>query len=1231
MVRHVTVRVGWHDNKWNGTICKDPKGNYYCRDNYSLLSPRVQKRFNLDEEENNKGKSLSQCNLQNYVPPCYWSINAFGDKKFKVYDHHPFADLKKYQNKFEKSVPPLEYDITKNTMMTWCFQLGFARNSAQRYVPQEELEHRFEHYQSELQKGKSLVYCYANYSNPLTGDDYKYALVGVGVVDSVSKPQKYQFSEDHLVEIRSDQGMRNFPEYAWQFPISVDSEFAFVLPFHEYLDWVEAGAASDKNERIKTLQEVVIPIEENIIPHFKYVSMHLTHDKALYLLYKIKKSLRKMKEHDVVDAAQLKAIDVKLDKMMQIAWTQRGRYPGFINATYVLVKNEITSDTLHDQISELRNTIESQVGSLSNLFEGGFSQLKDLSTFHLKIVRVLQKNKDVLRFLSTFDFSIPQFEEIKKIIFTEGVSTIKNNPYVILEKYHRGYFSEWNVDESDFGIKLYQIDTALIPDINYSDWDGDSFVDSPGRIRAVIVQILLDAAKNGNSCLTRDDILQEITNYPLFYISDKLDMNIDKLLEYEKQSIFKEKFVISDQFAKGTTIYQLKEIRKIEEIIENFVNRMSKKQYSLTKDDETHIDSIVSKEKSQLGIRLKENERRHLYRNCLKNGLFVLSGKAGSGKTSAIVNLIEQFLADKKTPIFVFTPTGKSNLVIRQRLKSKGITDENLLKISTIHRFLYSAVFDSLRSSGYGSFSPANNLNETAGLLVNLVSQILDNDLENLNSFTRISENFRFSPGVLIIDEASMVNEAMLAALFAMINVENLKHLIIVGDEKQLPPIGIGRPFVDCIYNLKKQNQEQNYIRLESNLRFDSSKGIGTIADIFESNKNPTPSDFIDVFNTTDETFEIQYFENEADIRKLITKTLKQISTISDDELPKMFGDVFSDSTTPILDKIQIITPRRVGNFASGFINSNVIKEKSHLFSPRTKLICEKNQYVWIEKAGRKKRILALANGSMGYIMPDGRVEFDELNDFVKDYGPSYEITKIKNQVMEDSYKIERDINIGYAITVHKSQGSDYEHVIFVIPEISPHLMRELLYTAFTRTKIKLHLFVNKQLKDEFPTVLINAHQNSTIEERKTMLFGQKNSPMRPYELQLKNGERINVRSKIEYIIAKSLDDAQINFVYEPQKFLVEHRIIPDFEISINNTTYILEHLGNMEDFNYRSRWNRKRDIYKKLGLDDFLITTSEDKSGSNVGKALIEIINHIRTGNLKKTEADYSKHHYYL
>lgn len=1244
-MKHVTVRFAWHDNKWNGRICMNPTGNFYCRDNYSLISPRIQKRINLGIEDKLKERPVSDAlKSANYIPPCYWSINALGEKDYPITDPHPFQDLKRMGEKFSKQVPPLKSILRHNSVFTWCFKLGFGEDrSEQLYVPTSELKKRVDVYTGEISKEKSIAFFYANYSNPLTGDDYRYVLLGAGLVEGLEKPIEYSIPQSLLQELRSGDRMQNFPTSSWQFQINLKPETTFIMPYHEYLRWTEDAQGAQRSERWKKLEEIVIPINEgNVIPHFKYVSMHVNHDKAIFLLYLFKRSLRKMKEHgEIVPYSEVEKIEFVVDRLLNIAWKERGKYPGFENSLYSILKTNFAPEKLKDTISAVRSFILKKTGSLDKFFSST-TRLTAEEPAIAKALREIEVNKELLRFLSIFDFSTIQFNNVKEIINKIGFQTIKKNPYLLLEKYHFDGQDSWNIEEADYGINLYQIDIALIPDLDYADWETPYSAQSPERIRAVITKILYDVTREGSSCLTREEIIESIKNYPLFYIADELNVDVDKLIEYEKQPIFKEKFVIRDEsFQGGPVLYQLKQLRTVEDALEQFFKKMMNKKHTLSSSDQSWIDNTVRLEKQGAGDKLNSNERQMLYRNALENGLFILSGKAGSGKTTAVVNLIQRFRELDNTPIFVFTPTGKANIVIRDRLKPHGLTDDNRIKISTIHRFLYSAIFDAIRNyqtqnkyssyNRYNEYRPNSNIGQQASIMVDLISKILSGKLEVLDDFMELSKGFRFSPQVVIIDEASMIDEVLLSALFAMINADNLKHLIVVGDEKQLPPIGAGRPFVDTIFQLKRTGMERNYIRLESNLRFDTTARIGYLAEIFGGNKSPHPHEIADALAKNDSTLEIHYFSSDQELKESVRKVLNSIGKPKAGALSDMFGDIFEDSTKPVLDRIQIITPRRVGSFGSLFINTNVVKEGVQEFSPRTKLICEENKYVYVKKDGRYKRVLALANGSMGYIMPDGSVRFEDLDDFQRDFGWSYDIENIKREVRDDYIGIERTINFGYAITVHKAQGSDYEHVILVIPEMSPFIMRELLYTAFTRIRTKLHLMIHSSLKDELALIFAKAYENSSVEQRRTLLFGHKSSPYRPYLLTLKNGTTIEVRNKIEQIIGRTLDNFCERLEYEPKDFLQEHRVLPDFKFEIDGITYYLEHLGHMDNRSYRNRWIQKLGIYEKLGIGDNLITTTESDQASDTEQNIFQIVSDVKANSLKVTPGSHSKHHYVI
>jgi len=1220
LVKHLSVRVAWHDNSWNGKVCSEPENNIYCRGNYSLLSSRIQRRIDLELEKKFKGSSIAEI-VKNtgYIPPCYWSINAQGKQVCTANDFHPFSDLRGFKAKFE-TVPPLQYKIEPYTLFSWPFLIGYGEGF-QRYVGLDELEDRTKSFLSEVVGKKSIAFLYCNYSNPLTGDDYKYLLIGAGLVSKTKEPQDYKIEPELLQKMRRDPSMKNFPEQSWQYQINLDEEFSFTLPYQEYLQWYNLNDGISKEKKWKTLERIIIPIEEyNLIPNFKYVSIHIPSDKAIFLLYLFKRSLEFMKSDGLADPSKLDVIEKKLNALLQIAWQERGKYPGFNNALQTILKNDFEPRTISDIVSQLRLAIEKHFATLDAFFSKN-EEISNLPNHLQRAYRLLKRNQNRLEFLSRFDFSVIQFENTLQILDKFGLEEITKNPYLILENYQFDEQKDWNIDYADHGISLYQIDIALLPDPKFSDWDFGFDSSSPQRLRMAIAKILTDHAdKYGATCLSRDNIIENLENYPLYYISTKLTIDQNNLEQLEKQSLFKEKFVIDDQtFRNGKVVYQLKQFRKMESIIEQFIDKMLQRKYDLDDQDRQAIKAMLAFEHTKLS-KSEIIEREKMYENILSHRLFILSGKAGSGKTNTIINLIRHFKKNGSTPIYVFAPTGKANLVIRDRLKKYNLHNDVGIQVSTIHRFLYSSIREH-----YGSSYNKGKIEKYKLYM----KRILEKQLESLDDFLESSRDLRLKPRILIIDEASMVDEILFTTIFSIIDPIQLKHLIIVGDEKQLPPIGYGIPFVDTIYNLKKNSLESNYTRLETNLRFRPSDGLGLLAELFGSDKDPSLSEIQEVINQTDHTLDVKYYKNEDDLKEVITKILSEIANSKNLTLSKLFGTIIETSEGIRLDRVQILAPRRVGTFGTGIINSKIIGEGTNSFVPQTKLICEENIYLKVHNQGRSFWILGLANGSLGYIKSDGKLHFDDISD-LQEENEIVDISAIENELFGDrsALKDEIRIDLGYAITVHKSQGSDFDHVLFVLSDFGPFVLRELIYTGFTRARSKLHLLVKEELKEKLLILLNRVFENSSVKNRQTLLFGFKNSPFRPHSLSKKNGTVIEVRSKIEYMIAKKLDELGVDFEYEPMELYEKTRMKPDFKI---NGEYYLEHLGYMQNEGYRKRWNKKFEVYKKLGLADKLITTTESSNSPNFENNLAEIINDIKKNKLKQTLSNYSEHHYNL
>ena len=286
--RHVSVRLAWHDRGWDGTVCADPEANTkYCTASGSLLSGRIARRIDMNLEAEFKGRPVSEAAKKGYVPPCYWSINAHGDTSCTVADQHPFTDVQGNTDMF-KDVPLLEYDLDPFSVFAWPFAISYIGvKKGSRYTELGLAQDRIESFVRSLRAGSSIAFIYCTANNPITGDDNRPLLVGAGLVAKTSMPKNYSMSKALLDHMRSQPKMQNFPESAWQFKVNLDPECTVVLPYQEYLKRYEFDRGRDREvDMQKALRSVSVPIvEESLKPHFKYGSMHVPSDKALYLLY----------------------------------------------------------------------------------------------------------------------------------------------------------------------------------------------------------------------------------------------------------------------------------------------------------------------------------------------------------------------------------------------------------------------------------------------------------------------------------------------------------------------------------------------------------------------------------------------------------------------------------------------------------------------------------------------------------------------------------------------------------------------------------------------------------------------------------------------------------------------------------------------------------------------------------------------------------------------------------
>ena len=214
-------------------------------------------------------------------------------------------------------------------------------------------------------------------------------------------------------------------------------------------------------------------------------------------------------------------------------------------------------------------------------------------------------------------------------------------------------------------------------------------------------------------------------------------------------------------------------------------------------------------------------------------------------------------------------------------------------------------------------------------------------------------------------------------------------------------------------------------------------------------------------------------------------------------------------------------------------------------------------------------------------------------------------------------------LELAYALTVHKAQGSQFGLVIVVLPEGHPILSRELIYTALTRHQHRVVVMYQGQrsLLQEFSF----PHRSETARRRTNLLsdcrmleFPQaKGSVFLQEGLIHRTSKGLAVRSKSELLIAEALLSAGVGFEYEKPLTLAGTTRYPDFTIEdeISGRTVYWEHLGMLGREDYRASWEKKLAWYSANGIyavdetksEDLLLITTTDSAQSGLDMAKVK------------------------
>jgi hypothetical protein len=1224
--RHLSVRVPWHDAAWNGKVCCNPRENGSC-----MFLPRINETKNAEQEEVFAEKWMHELE-PDQLPPCVGEKVSFmsthpiykkvshpyskNENNNKFYGHYKETTycypgysfsvipynwmLKNPKDNTSDKANELQipYDVAKEP------KLSFENSWVQQIDNQKSL---LETFISPIQPQRSLVFIYAK--NVPFVDTTSRILIGVGHISEIGKLTEYEYDETMPITFRSS---------LWERPVThtIREGFdnGFLLPYQEFFKLAE----KDDSIHIQDFIAFSPTFEE-----FSFGSEWVSNDSAIASLLILHEKLKKLESllPDKNYEHQLKWIDKELSRL----WKMRGPFPGLgaVLSGLKIVEGNLIAWELDTIIRDKNKdeVVKNPWDFVEKIFKGDSSflsknlKVKISDTQKATWNNLSKDEKDFLQLLSRMNLDNDQVVSVIDSKEKEQIEFLKN-PYLLYENSRLNViqFSVATIDKAIFS------DAEILRRFPHAKLTDISTALDQRRIRAFGIEILEQAAVDGNTLLTDTQFVTKLDEQPLQPLCNPSLRNIAAIDEFLKEEITRNVLVVDDE----SFYFKLSRFEVIKEKIKNFVQKRTKRSISpaiqqdwlklienkFGKIDKTkplwfqERDKLARKEKAE-ALNVLSNSR-----------VSVLIGPAGTGKTTLLNILCEQpFISSGN--ILRLAPTGKARVNMGKDAK-------------TLAQFLIK-----------GRYNP-----QTGQYYINPDAK---------------TEKF----DTVIVDEASMLTEEQLAALLD--SLTGVERFILVGDYRQLPPIGAGRPFVDiiaCLMQDKKGIAElkllfrqfsQDNIPSKETERIDVRLGrwfsddeikkqdVDIFKEIAEDAKREWDHiKFIEWHNVKHlEEILIDVTNNEIEnlLKSIPGKVLRNPQANFDASLgsnyymDKSNWSGFGIESAEEIENWQILSPTRTAGYGTKVLNQKIQKtfrgktkekaifpgkfQKRKMNKPvgddsivySDKIINTKNTRLnkpWNKvynpnNIDDEEILKYIANGEIGiHVGKYGAWDYNmprPLN-IAFSSQPGYAYTFKEADFQEDG---DIQMELAYSITVHKSQGSGFKVVLFILPNPCPVLSRELFYTALTRQEDRIVILHQGNFKDyqKFTT-----GEYSETGRRLTDLFSE--PKLKFVNKKFYDTKYIQVSEKGEFMISKSeviiadkLHNNKIQYAYEAaitdEKGITIH---PDFTIedSASGITYYWEHLGMLTKDDYRSKWKRKLEWYERNGIVDYLKNSESDK-----------------------------------
>ena len=585
----------------------------------------------------------------------------------------------------------------------------------------------------------------------------------------------------------------------------------------------------------------------------------------------------------------------------------------------------------------------------------------------------IKKMQNSVMLMQEYNISTGLAVKIYNTYFDKTEYILKENPYKLCE----------DVD----GIGFYTAD-KIAQKMGISEL-------SEFRFRAGILHVLKENSdKTGNTFITKPNLESELTN--LLRVATN-NIEIDKVINNLIMDSLIKVFELNDN--QVIMLSKLYNTEKIVGLTLNLLNELGKGKNLDVSDSIKYYEQVNR-------LQMHDNQK-HAIEMAVNNGVSVITGGPGTGKTTIVKCMLQIFKGMGKV-VKLLAPTGRA---------AKRLSESTGEEASTIHRAL--------------------------------VVDFLSGD----NMFVYNANN-KLPFDVVIVDEVSMVDVMLMSYLVRVLKKGT--QLVLVGDKDQLPSVGAGNVLGDII-----ESGVINVCELTHIYRQSENSLIITNAHSINNSKMPLldnkSSDF--------------FYEAKKEPSEMLSSVVK----LTCERIPKYLN------IDPA--KIQVLAPMKSGLCGVDNLNKNLQEKLNPPSLKKPEVVTEKVVY----RLG--DRVMQITNNyERNWIKDDGEEGTGVFN------GDIGEITFIEPNSLEITVLFEdgryakylkkdlAELVLSYAITIHKSQGSEFDVVIIPVISGPPMLLtKNLLYTAVTRAKRMVVLVGSKQ------SIAMMVHNLSTL-TRSTML-----------------------------------------------------------------------------------------------------------------------------------------------